>query len=104
MLFLQLRYPDSTSNLETSLDNVMNGTINGYQYSKVIQFSTDESSLKVKRSTASLTFGVFVHFIMVNLISHPNWNLILAPKLDLKRRNARYKSKFTFISEIPVKF
>lgn len=61
---LSTEYVAMSSELEAALDKVMT-TFQGYQYSKVIQFSNDESTFKVKRSTASMTFGVYVHFIMV---------------------------------------
>ena len=48
------------------MDKVM-GEKSDFEYSKVIQFSADDD-LKVKRSSAeiaNMTFGVYVHFIMV---------------------------------------
>ena len=51
--------------IETALDNVMMRYA-GYKYAKVIQFASDESTLKARTGAmATMTFGAYVRFIMV---------------------------------------
>jgi len=51
--------------IEAALDNVMM-RYEGYKYAKIIQFASDESTLKARSGTmASMTFGAYVRFIMV---------------------------------------
>lgn len=55
----------NAANIEVALDNVMMRYA-GYKYAKVIQFASDESTLKARTgAVAAMTFGAYVRFIMV---------------------------------------
>ena len=68
----RLQNPDSTEfkvladEIERSLSDLMTQDFKEFTSVTVIKFAAEQDAVKVKRSTASLTFGVFVHFIMVS--------------------------------------
>ena len=67
-----LRNPTSPAFLQTStnIEMALNGVMSrfaGYKYAKVIQFASDESSLKARTGTmAQMAIGAYVRFVMVS--------------------------------------